>query len=310
MNKNSVNLAIKIAMLKLLVLVGAVQAEISVVDGVGNVVSLEQPATRIVSLAPHLTEQVFSAGAGDKLVGVVNYSDYPEQAKKLPVIGSYEKVSFESLVGLMPDLVLAWDSSGGEQLIARMKTLGFKVYVSKSKRIPEIAKSIRDIGTLSGTADVSEKTAEDFLKTYHRLVKENENKTPLKVFYQLWHKPIMTTNNSHTISNALEVCGGDNVFADAIPVIPRIGVESVVRRNPEVIIASGMGKESPEWLQEWRRWPDMNAVKVGALYSVPPDLLHRHSVRLLLGVELLCNHFDDARVRYNSNQVTSVGTTK
>ena len=275
----------------------SVQARVSVVDVTGIRVELEKPAQRIVSLAPQLTEKAFSAGAGDKLVGVVNYSDYPEAALGLPVIGSYEKISYEALIGLQPDLVLAWESGNGPEIIQRLKELGFTVYTSESKRIPDIAKSIRDIGILSGHRQHSEQVAAQFLQTYQGLVNDNKDKLPIQVFYQLWHQPIMTTNNEHTISNALEVCGGVNVFGDALPVIPRVGVEAVVRRNPQVIVASGMGEERPEWLDEWKKWPHMTAVNIGALYSVPPDLLHRHTVRLLQGVAMLCEHFDDARKR-------------
>ena len=279
------------------VIVLPVRAEVSVVDVLGNPVVLEKPAQRVVSLAPHLTEQIFSAGAGDRLVGVVSYSDYPAEATKLPVIGSYEKISYESLVGLQPDLVLAWESGNGPEILKRLRELNLTVYISEPRSMPDIAKSIADIAVLTGHQQEGRRAADQFLQKYQELVENNKTKEPVSVFYQLWHQPMMTTNKKHIISSALDICGGVNIFADALPLIPKINVESVVRRNPEVIIASGMGNERPEWLDGWLQWPGVRAVKAGALYSVPPDLLHRHTVRILQGVELMCDHFDDARER-------------
>ena len=236
------------------------RGEVMVNDDLGRPVDLEQPASRIVSLAPHLTEIVFAAGAGDKLVGVVSYSDYPPAALEIPVIGSYNNINYEALVALQPDLVLVWNSGNGPELAERLQGLGLNVFVSEPKRLPDIARSLNKIGTLSGTLPVAEQAAADYLSRYQALKVNNSNKAQVKVFIELWHEPMMTVNGTHIISDSIELCSGVNIFADAIPLVPRINVESVVRGDPDVIIATGMADERPEWLDNWLIWPDLSAL--------------------------------------------------
>ncbi len=270
------------------------RGEVMVKDDLGNSVRLERPATRIVSLSPHLTEMVFAAGAGDKLIGVVSYSDYPPAALKIPVIGSYQKINYESLVALQPDLVLVWNSGNGPEIVERIKGLGLAVFVNEPKRLPDIADSVAKIGVLASTEKTADQSSVHFIRTYNRL-KANNKKTPVKVFLQLWNEPMMTVNGSHIMSDAISVCGGVNVFADAVPLIPRINIESVVQRNPDIIIATGMADERPEWLNYWLVWGDMGAVQNDNLHSINPDILSRHSPRILQGVAQLCDYFDKAR---------------
>ncbi len=271
------------------------RGEVMVDDDLGSPVHLEQPASRIVSLAPHLTEIVFAAGAGDKLVGVVSYSDYPAAALEIPVIGSYNNINYEALVALQPDLVLVWNSGNGQELAERLRGLGLRVFVSEPKRLPDIARSLSKIGTLTGTSSTAERAAANYLSRYQALQAGNSTKAQVKVFIELWHEPMMTVNGTHIISDSIELCGGVNVFADAIPLVPRINVESVVRADPDVIIATGMADERPEWLDNWLIWPDLSAVKSSSLYGINPDLISRHSPRILEGVTQLCDYFDRAR---------------
>ena len=267
-------------------------------DDLGNSVRLEQPANRIVSLAPHLTEMVFAAGAGNKLVGVVSYSDYPPAALNIPIIGSYNNINYEALVALQPDLVLVWNSGNGQELAERLEGLGLTVFVSEPKRLPDIARSLNKLGTLSGTLPAAEKAAAEYLTRYQALVADNSSKAPVNVFIEVWHEPMMTVNGTHIISDSIELCGGINIFAEALPLVPRISVESVVRGNPDVIIATGMANERPEWLDDWLIWSDLSAVKSNSLHSINPDLIGRHSPRILQGVTQLCEHLDRARGRH------------
>jgi iron complex transport system substrate-binding protein len=271
------------------------RAEVMVKDDLGNIVRLDQPASRIVSLAPHLTEIVFAAGAGNKLVGVVSYSDYPPAALDLPVIGSYNNINYEALVALQPNLVLVWNSGNGPELSERLESLGLTVFISEPKRLPDIARSIKNLGTLSGTLPEAEKAAEKYLMRYQALLAGNSSKAPVDVFLQVWNEPMMTINGTHIISDSIELCGGVNIFADAIPLVPRINVESVVRGDPDVIIATGMADERPEWLDSWLIWQDVSAVKSNSLFSINPDLIGRHSPRILQSVTQLCDYFDQAR---------------
>ena len=290
---------LKVTLLVILSFVGAgLSAEVMVEDDLGNSVRLEQPANRIVSLAPHLTEMVFAAGAGNKLVGVVSYSDYPPAALNIPIIGSYNNINYEALVALQPDLVLVWNSGNGQELAERLEGLGLTVFVSEPKRLPDIARSLNKLGTLSGTLPVAEKAAAEYLTRYQALVADNSSKAPVNVFIEVWHEPMMTVNGTHIISDSIELCGGINIFAEALPLVPRISVESVVRGNPDVIIATGMANERPEWLDDWLIWSDLSAVKSNSLHSINPDLIGRHSPRILQGVTQLCEHLDRARGRH------------
>lgn len=282
------------------------RGEVMVKDDLGNSVRLERPATRIVSLAPHLTEMVFAAGAGDKLIGVVSYSDYPPAALDIPIIGSYNSINYEALVALQSDLVLIWNSGNGEALAEHLESLGLTVFVSEPKRLPDIARSINKIGILSGTVEAAEKAAQQYLTRYQALVSNNGNKAPVNVFIEVWHEPMMTVNGTHIISDSIELCGGVNIFAEALPLVPRINVESVVRGNPDVIVATGMADERPEWLDDWLIWDDVSAVKSNSLHAINPDLIGRHSPRILQGVTQLCDYFDRAREILAMNPVKPV----
>ena len=284
-----------VLLLSLSFICAGLRAEVVVNDDLGNPVRLDQPASKIVSLAPHLTEIVFAAGAGEKLVGVVSYSDYPPAALDIPVIGSYNNINYEALVALQPDLVLVWNSGNGPELAERLKDLGLTVFVSEPKRLPDIARSVNKVGALSGTLPEAEQAAAEYLSRYESLLSDNSSKVPVNVFIELWHEPMMTVNGTHIISDSIELCGGVNIFADALPLVPRINVESVVRGNPDVIIATGMANERPEWLDNWLIWEELSAVKSNSLYSINPDLIGRHSPRILQGVTQLCDYFDRAR---------------
>jgi iron complex transport system substrate-binding protein len=273
-------------------------AEIQVEDSLGRKLVLPQPAMRVVSLAPHLTEVVFAAGAGEKLVGAVAYSDYPEAAKAVPRVGSYDNVSVESLVALNPDLVLAWYSGNGPELIKRVESLGLKVFVFESKTMESVAESLRVVGKLTGSEDTAQAAADAFLQQLSHLRDTYSSRQEVSMYYQIWDEPLMTLNGDHLISDVVKLCGGRNVFADSPVLVSRISVESVIRADPQVIIASGMGEARPEWLDDWRKWTSMTAVKNNQLYFVPPDVLQRHTPRIIEGATLMCEKLQVAREFY------------
>jgi iron complex transport system substrate-binding protein len=274
------------------------QADIQLKDALGRTLVLEKPATRVISLAPHMTEVAFAAGAGPLLIGVVSYSDYPEAAKLIPRVGSYDNVSYETLVALNPDLVLAWRSGNGDEIIARLESLGLKVYVGESSTLSDVARTLRDVGRLTGNETTAEAAAQQFLQQLSHLRDTYSKQQQVSVYYQIWDEPMMTLNGDHLISDVVRLCGGRNVFADAMPLVSRISVESVIRADPQVIIASGMDKARPEWLDAWRKWTSMTAVKNEQLYFVPPDVLQRNSPRIIEGASLLCEQLQQARMHY------------
>ena len=280
--------------------VNIAQAEIRVADDLGREVVLAAPAERVISLAPHITEVVFAAGAGERLVGVVSYSDYPPPARDITRVGSYNSVSLETLLALEPDLVLAWHSGSGEETIARLEDLGLTVYAEEPRALEDVARSLRAVGRLTGNDAQAEGAAQKYLEQLRGLRSTYGKAQEVSVYYQIWNEPLLTLNDEHIISDVLRLCGGRNVFADAATLVSRISVESVIRADPQVIIASGMDEARPEWLDAWYEWPVMQAVHNKQLYFVPPDILQRHTPRIMQGAEKVCSHLHAARRFYFS----------
>jgi len=268
---------------------------IHLIDSRGRDVVLEKPAQRIVSLAPHITEILFAAGAGEQIVGAVSYSDYPDAAQNIPRVGSYDKISYESVVALNPDLVIVWQSGNGEEVAQRLESLGLPIYVGEPRKLEDVAQSLKDYGLLSGNNKQGDIAANQFLAKLAELKNAYSEQQQIGVYYQIWNEPMMTMNGKHLISDVIRLCGGRNVFAEALPLVPRISVESVVRANPQVIIASGMGQARPEWLDDWRDWSAIDAVHNDHLYFIPPELLQRHTPRIIQGAEQMCGFLAQAR---------------
>lgn len=272
-------------------------AEVLVKDDTGAMVSLAQPARRIVTLAPHLVETLFAAGAGEKLVGTVQFSNYPEEAKKIARIGSYESVDLETVVALKPDLIIAWLSGNSPANIEKLRGLGFPVYVSQVDRIEDVASEIERFGVLAGTSAVGNAAAGRFRQRFAALQERYSKRPPVRTFYQIWKQPLMTVGGKQIISSVIRLCGGENVFEKLEMLAPTVTVEAVIAANPEAIVASGMDESRPEWLDDWKRWTSINAVARDNLFFVHPDLIQRHTPRLLDGAERLCQQLETARSR-------------
>ena len=271
------------------------EAAISVTDFAGNTIELSKPAQRIVALAPHIVENVFSAGAGNQLVGVVSYSDYPEAAKSLPIVGGYQKTNLEKILELRPSLIVAWQSGNSQGSIQRLQELGFTVYIDQADSLKDVAKSILDIGILSGHREHASRIANEYLAELAEIQKDNQDKQKVSSFYQVWNSPLQTISGDHIISNAIEICGGTNIYADEFAVAPIINIESILQRDPTVIIASGMSEARPEWLSDWLKWPSLTAVQQDNLFFVNPNHIQRHTIRLLRGIATICKQLDMAR---------------
>ncbi|MBE9537635.1 MAG: cobalamin-binding protein [Proteobacteria bacterium] len=283
----------------LLILSTTAQASgVTVEDFIGRSVTLEKPANRIVALAPHIVENLYSAGAGDKLVGVVSYSNYPPEAQGIQQVGSYAAFSLETIVALQPDLILMWGSGNGMQALEKLEALGLPVFVSEPRQLSDISRSIRLLGKMAGTDAASEREALRIERETTLLKAVYGNNKKLSVLYQIWNDPLQTLNGEHLISQVIELCGGENIFRDTRSLAPKISIESVLLRNPQVIIASGMSAARPEWLDDWLKYPSLDAVKNKALISVNPDHIQRPTARVLLGARELCEKLNT--VRYES----------
>ncbi len=268
---------------------------ITVQDFAGREITLDQPAQRIIALAPHIVENLYSAGAGDHLVGVVSYSNYPAQAQTIPKVGSYNAFSLEQIVALQPDLVVMWGSGNGMQALAKLQDLGIPVYVSELRQLSDVPLSIRRLGQLAGTEAASEREARRIEQELATLQNRYEQKAEVGVFYQIWNEPLQTVNGEHLISEVIALCGGRNVFSDASSLAPKISIESVLVRDPDAIVASGMGEARPEWLNQWRDYPSLTAVTNGSLFFINPDHVQRPTARVLLGAGRLCQQLEQLR---------------
>jgi len=281
----------------LLLAFNAARADVSVVDDTGATVRLAQPARRIVSIAPHVTENLFAAGAAERIVGTVDYSDYPEAAKKLPRVGGYSRVDLEAVAALKPDLIIAWQSGNAAAHVDKLRALGFPLYVSQPNRIEDVASELERFGVLAGSSATANAVAAQFRERLAGLQKRYAGRSTVRTFYQIWKQPLMTIGRRQIITDVVRLCGGENVFAKLETMAPTVTVEAVIAANPEAIIASGMGDSRPEWLDDWKRWTSINAVARDNLFFVPPEVIQRHTPRLLEGTERLCQHLETARSR-------------
>ncbi|WP_163143988.1 cobalamin-binding protein, partial [Arhodomonas sp. KWT] len=261
----------------LFLLHAAAAAAVSAVDDDGRRIDLPEPAERIVSLAPHATEILYAAGAGTHVVGAVSYSDWPPAARELPRVGSYDAVDYERILGLDPDLVVAWRSGNGEETVARLRKLGLTVFVSEPRSLEAIPETVERLGRLAGTPETARTTAARFRSERDHLAERYSGQPSVSVFFQIWNHPMITVNGEHLISRVIDLCGGRNVFADLDPLVPRVGTEAVIAADPEVIIAAGRGRERPQWLDDWQQWPSITAVARDNLFNVDPDVIHRAS---------------------------------
>ncbi len=266
------------------------KAKIQVKDDSGQIVTLQQPARKVVSLSPGLTELIYSAGGSEYIKGVVRYSDYPEQAKTVPLIGSYNALDLEKILSLQPDLVVAWKSGNPKHQIEQLKKLGLTIYISEPKDFMDIPRTINALGELMGTETTSKINSDNFINEFNTLKEHSRNNinNSRRTFIQIWNNPVMSVNKDHLISKVITLCGGDNIFAAAKGLTSTPSIESILAQNPEVIIATGMADTSKIWLSRWQQWSFLNAVKNKQLYAVNPDHLVRHTPRILLGIKEVC----------------------
>lgn len=272
-------------------------ASVTVTDDMGRSVTLAAPARRIISLAPHVTELLFAAGAGDRVVGTVRYSDYPEAARDIPRIGDAAQLDMERIVSLKPDLVVAWHSSLSGDAQARLTSLGLTLYISEPHALSDIAADITDLGRIAGSEAKARAAAATFTDGLHRLRLQYRAAPPVTVFYQVWDRPVMTVNGDHFISHLLSLCGGRNVFADLRPLSAAVSPEAVVAADPQAMVAGVGDSGHRDVFFRWRSWATVDAVRMDNLFTVPADLINRPTPRLLQAARGLCRDLDTARRR-------------
>lgn len=272
-------------------------AQVNVRDDTNELITLASPAKRIITLAPHLTEIVYAIKAQSTLVATVSYSNFPDEAKSVPRVGGHNDIDLEAIVRYQPDLVIAWKSGNNPNQIAKIKKLGIPVFLNEPRVIEDIAITANKLGVLTNHNKQASQFSNQFEQKLRELKQHYQDKAKVRLFYQIWHKPLMTVNGEHLISDVIRLCGAVNVFSDLAVLAPTINIEGVLHANPEIIVTGGMGKKQPEWLDDWKRWPELAAVKHQQLYFINPDWMQRHGPRILLGAETLCKQVDVARNR-------------
>ncbi len=254
----------------------------------GQQVILQQPAQRVISLAPHLTELIYAAGAGDKLVAVSAYSDYPEAAKSLPQVGDASNLDLERIVMLKPDLVLAWKSNVSPFAVERLRRLSIPVYVTETRRLAGIPKLLRSIGTLMGTTSTAEHAAQNFADRVRDLEEGARGQTIIPTFIEIWHDPLLSVNDEHIMSEVVSLCGGRNILANAPILTPSIGLETLLEADPGAIIGGGSAATADDFTPVWEKHTSLAAVRKRSVFFVNPDWIQRAAPRILLGAKVIC----------------------
>lgn len=277
--------------------VGAADTGPCVTDDRNREVCLERPAERIAVLSPGATELTYAAGAGDKVVAVVAYSDYPPEAKTVTSVGSHTRVDLEALVSLQPDLVIGWVTGNPAEQLETIEALGMAVFYIEPRDVEGVSRAIERLALLADTREEGDRVAQDFRDGMAELAARHADSAPVATFYQVWDEPLMTVNDEHLIGKVVAMCGGINVFGDQSRLVPRIDDESVLAADPEAIVAGGMGEENRDWLTHWEQYPTLQAVARDNLFFVPPSLIQRPTPRLLEGSRILCEKLEVARGR-------------
>lgn len=252
-------------------------------------------AQRIVSLAPNLTELVFTLGAGARLVGADVFSNYPPQARGIARVGDAFQVDYERVLALNPDLVLVWDTGTPEPVIEKLTQLGLAVERLSTTRLEDVASALRRLGSLTGTTATAEEAARAYSSALAALRLEHAADPSITVFYQISAAPLYTINDRHLISEIIALCGGRNVFAELAQLAPPVSLEAVLERNPEVILAGDDIAGDP--FAPWRRWRQLRAVELDNLYVLRVDRVARATTRIVEGAREVCAVLDQARER-------------
>ena len=251
--------------------------------------------SRVVSLAPNLTELIFAAGAGDTLIGVSAYSDYPLAARELPIVGDAFTVDQERLAMLGPDALFVWQSGTPAHVVDELRRIGYQVEVIRTRNLDDVAAALLRIGKLTGHENEARLAAVEYVDGLRALEKRFAGNRAIRVFYQVSRRPLFTVNGEHFVSELIELCGGSNIFADLDNLAPTIAVEAVVERDPEVMFASN--EAGSDAFVEWDRWPSIAANRYQNRYLMPADEIGRATPRLLIAGEAVCLALAEARIR-------------
>ncbi len=253
----------------------------------------QQPVKRIISLAPHATELAFAAGLGDKIVAVSDHSDYPPAAQKLEAVSSYQGINIERIIALQPDLIIAWPAGNPIRELEKLKQFGLSIYYTQTDSLEDIAENIEQLSQYADDPTIGHQAASDFRIKLDELKKKYATDDKVKYFYQLAEKPVITLAKGKWPSEVFEFCGGENIFADSSAPYPKVGIEQVILRDPEVIFTSEHAIKNGTMWQSWQK--QLTAVKNGYVWSLNSDWINRPTPRTLNAITEVCEHFKKVR---------------
>lgn len=249
---------------------------------------------RLITLSPHLAEIVYALGAGDHIVATVEHTDYPEAAKSIRTIGNSHSINIESIIGLKPDLVLAWRTGNPELQLKRLQDLDTELFYSKPENISELITEINQIGRLIGKQQAAEALTTSMLAEITAIEQKYASKDSVSVFYQIWHQPLRSVGNDPWLSHLLEHCAGKNIFSHLSQSFPLVSYEAVLAKNPDIILVPSKNTSSDETVM-WQKWSQLAAVKNDHIEIINPDWLHRFTPRITQGLQQLCESIDKVR---------------
>jgi vitamin B12 transport system substrate-binding protein len=273
----------------------AAAGPITVTDDQGRDVTLPQTARRVITLAPHATELVYAAGGGDAMVGTVKGSDFPEAARQVPSIGDGNQPNIERVAELRPDLVIGWLPGATEPLMPTLRTLGVPVFFSDPRTLGAIPEEVETLGRLLGTEAAANKEAASERARLAKLVERYRGRPPVRVFIQAGTNPLYTLNKTSIINDAISLCGGVNIFADAPATASQVGLETVMAARPDAIVSGVSGIEDLRTLAASWKETRLPAALSGHVFGVDADMLYRPGPRLIDAAEALCEALDRTR---------------
>jgi iron complex transport system substrate-binding protein len=286
-----------------LCIVGAAVAATHLDDS-GHAFEAARPPQRIVSLAPSLTELVFAVGAGDRLVGVDQSSDFPPAARSIARIGDHARIDIERLVALKPDVVLAWRHGNPSRELAQLQALGLPLFHLEPRRLDEVPRALERLGALLGRAAQGGEAARALRAELERLRIAHSACQRVDVFYQVWREPLLTLNDDHLVSDVITLCGGRNLFASLPQLVPQLSIESVVAARPEAMLTTRIQAEDGEGARRepddpafgtWRRFESLPAVRRRWMFTLPGDTISRQGPRIAQGARAVCEALQTVR---------------
>lgn len=292
--RSGIRLCAAVPAVATLLLASPAGASITVTDDSGRTVTVAQPARRVIALAPHITEQLYAIGAGERIVGTTDHADHPPAAQQIPRVARAHSIDLERVAALQPDLIVVWGSGFPPTLLEALRRLGPPVYVNEPGALDSIASSMQRLGKLTAGPQ-AEEAARAFRQRIATLRERHAGRPPVRVFYQVWQQPLMTLSGRHVLTEAIALCGGRNVFADLAPVAPQVSIEAVLAADPQLIATAEPDARASGALDPWRRHAALSATRLGQFATLDANTLNRHSPRMAEAIGTLCERIEDAR---------------